>query len=46
VEEEPPAEYEDKFFVIKEEHMPDGKTKLILRDKETNKIVEKIVSEE
>jgi hypothetical protein len=46
VEEEPPAEYEDKFFVIKEEHMPDGKIKLILRDKETNKIVEKIVSEE
>jgi predicted dehydrogenase len=45
VEEEPPAEYEDKFFVIKEEHMPDGKIKLILRDKETNKIVEKIVSE-
>jgi hypothetical protein len=32
--------------VIKKEHMPDGKIKLILRDKETNKIVEKIVSEE
>ncbi|TEU12221.1 MAG: Gfo/Idh/MocA family oxidoreductase [Anaerolineales bacterium] len=46
LEEKRPAEYEDKFIVVKEEHMPDGKTKLILRDKETNKIVEKIVSEE
>ena len=46
LEEKRPAEYEDKFIVVKKEHMPDGKIKLILRDKETNKIIEKIVSEE
>jgi predicted dehydrogenase len=45
VEEAPPAEYADKFFIIKQERMPDGKTKLILRDKETDEITERIVSE-
>lgn len=44
VEEKRPAEYEDKFIVIKEEHMPDGKTKLILKDKKAGRIVERIVS--
>jgi hypothetical protein len=44
VEEKPLIEYEDKFVVVKEEHMPDGKTKLILRDKETNRIIQKVVS--
>jgi predicted dehydrogenase len=39
----PPAEYEDKYFVVKEEHMPDGRRKLILSDKETGQISEKIV---
>jgi len=43
VEKEPLTEYEDKFVVIKEERMPDGKTKLILKDKETKAIVEKVV---
>lgn len=42
-EEAPPAEYGDKYVVIKEEHMPDGKMKMILRDKETNAVIEKIV---
>lgn len=39
-------EYEDRYVVVKEEHMPDGRTKLILRDKETNRIVQKVVSAE
>ncbi len=39
----PPAEYEDKYFIVKEEHMPDGKRKLILSDKETGQVIEKIV---
>jgi hypothetical protein len=38
-------EYADKFAIIKQDHMPDGKTKLILRDKETDEITDKIVSE-
>ncbi|RLC60730.1 MAG: gfo/Idh/MocA family oxidoreductase [Chloroflexi bacterium] len=46
VEEAPPAEYQGQFVIIKEEHMPDGRTKMILRDKETDAIVEKIVSSE
>jgi hypothetical protein len=45
LEEAPPAEYEDRFVIIKQEHMPDGKTKLILRNKETDEITEKIISE-
>ena len=43
VEKEPLTEYEDKFVVIKEERMPDGKTKLILKNKETNAIIEKVI---
>lgn len=43
--EERPAVYEDKFIVIKKEHMPDGTTKLILRDKETDRIIERTVLE-
>jgi hypothetical protein len=46
IEEKRFVEYGDKFVVIKQEHMPDGKTKLILRDKETDRIVQKVVSEE
>ena len=45
IEKQAPVEYEDKYIVIKEEHMPDGKTKLLLKDKETNKIIEKVVSQ-
>ena len=33
---------DDKFDLVKEEKMPDGRTKLILKDKKTGKIVEKI----
>jgi len=44
VEKKRPIEYEGKFVVIKEEQMPDGKTKLILQDKETNRVIERVVS--
>jgi predicted dehydrogenase len=36
------AEYDEQFTLIKEEKMPDGRTKLILRDKESGKIVQKV----
>jgi predicted dehydrogenase len=36
------ADDDDQYSLIKEERMPDGRTKLILRDKATNKIVQKI----
>jgi predicted dehydrogenase len=39
----PHVEYGDKYFVVKEEHMPDGRRKLILSDKETGRIIETIV---
>ena len=35
-------EYDDQHFLIKEEKMPDGRTKLILKDKETGKISQKV----
>jgi predicted dehydrogenase len=35
-------EYNEQYFLIKEEKMPDGKTKLILKDKESGKIVQQI----
>jgi len=35
-----------KFIVVKREQMPDGQVKLILKDKESGKIVQKIVKEE
>ncbi|MCR4405598.1 MAG: Gfo/Idh/MocA family oxidoreductase [Anaerolineae bacterium] len=44
VEKKAPVEYEGQYIVIKEEHMPDGKTKLLLKDKATNRIIEKVVS--
>jgi hypothetical protein len=31
-------DYDDKHFLIKEEKMPDGKLKMILKDKQTGKI--------
>jgi predicted dehydrogenase len=34
--------YNEQYFLIKEEKMPDGKTKLILKDKETGKIVQQV----
>ena len=36
------ADYDAQFFLIKEEKMPDGRTKLILKDKESGKIVQRI----
>jgi predicted dehydrogenase len=36
------TEYDDKYFLIKEEKMPDGKTKLILKEKAGGKVVQKV----
>ena len=35
-------EYNEQYFLIKQEKMPDGKTKLILKDKQSGKIVQQI----
>jgi predicted dehydrogenase len=35
-------EYNERYFLIKEEKMPDGKTKLILKDKESGKIIQQV----
>jgi predicted dehydrogenase len=45
VKEAPPAEYGEAFVVVKQEHMPDGKTKMILRDKESGEVIEKVVAD-
>lgn len=37
------SEYDDQYLLIKEEKMPDGKVKLILKEKATGKIVQKIL---
>jgi hypothetical protein len=37
------TEYDEAHFLIKEEKMPDGKTKLILKEKTSGKIVQKVV---
>jgi predicted dehydrogenase len=37
-------DYDADHFLIKEEIMPDGKTKLILRDKVSGEIIQKVVS--
>jgi predicted dehydrogenase len=37
------ADYDDDHFLIKEEIMPDGKTKLILREKSSGEIIQKVV---
>jgi hypothetical protein len=37
-----PVVVDERFVLIKEEKMPDGKTKLILKDKESGKIVQRI----
>lgn len=36
--------YDEKHFLIKKEKMPDGKTKLMLKEKLTGKIVQKVIS--
>jgi predicted dehydrogenase len=33
--------YDDQFYLIKQEHMPDGRTKMILKNKQTGEIVER-----
>ena len=36
------VDYDDQFLLVKEEKMPDGRIKLILKDRESGKIVQKI----
>ena len=36
-------EYDEAHLLIKEEVMPDGKTKLILKEKSSGKIVQKVI---
>jgi hypothetical protein len=36
------TEYDQRHYLIKEETMPDGKIKLILKEKESGRIVERI----
>ena len=38
-----PREYDDDHWLIKEEKMPDGKTKVILKVKETEEIVQRYI---
>lgn len=42
VEERPAAEAGQGFLILKEEKMPDGRTKVIMRDRETGRIVQEI----
>lgn len=37
------TEYDQAHLLIKEEKMPDGKTKLILKEKESGKIIQKVI---
>jgi predicted dehydrogenase len=37
------AEYDEDHYLVKEEKMPDGRTKFILKEKETGKIVQQVV---
>lgn len=37
------SEYDEEHFLIKEEKMPDGKTKLILKEKASGKVVQKVI---
>ncbi|MFC2096762.1 Gfo/Idh/MocA family protein [Bacteroidota bacterium] len=36
------ADYNDKYFLVKEEKMPDGKIKLILKEKTSGEIIQRI----
>lgn len=38
------VDFDDKHFLIKKEKMPDGKTKLMLKEKISGKIIQKVVS--
>ena len=42
-EESSAVEYNDQYLLIKEEKMPDGRTKMILKDKKSGIVVQKIV---
>ena len=39
-----PKEYDTEHWLIKEEKMPDGQVKVILKKKDTGEIVQKIVN--
>ena len=41
-EEAAATDYDERHLLIKQEKMPDGRTKLILKEKETGKVVQKI----
>jgi hypothetical protein len=43
VEQQAGREYDEAHFLVKEEVMPDGRTKLILQEKATGKIVQRVV---
>ena len=36
-------EYDEAYYLVKEEIMPDGRTKLILKDKSSGQIIQKFV---
>lgn len=36
--------YDENHFLVKKEHMPDGQLKLILKEKKSKKIIEKIIN--
>lgn len=38
--------YDDQYYLIKEERLPDGRKKIILKEKSTGKIVDRILEEE
>ncbi|MCH7658213.1 MAG: Gfo/Idh/MocA family oxidoreductase [Bacteroidetes bacterium] len=38
--------FDDQYLLIKKERMPDGQTKLILKDKKSGKIIQKFIAEE
>jgi predicted dehydrogenase len=38
------VDYDEKHFLIKKEKMPDGKTKLMLKEKLSGKIIQKVIS--
>lgn len=40
------TEYDEQYYLIKEEKLPDESRKIILKDKDTGKITERIVEEE
>ncbi len=40
-----PSDYDAQYWLIKTEVMPDGQTKLILKDKKTGVVVQKLMSE-